>query len=135
VIKFRLRRNLHFLEVRAFNSIVWIQDHWTSLKTNTPGVITVKYVIRDPITKAVITSSVAKSTAEGFVVELPETITNLLNPFTVYEILVIAYSSEVTLPVEKGSLLSQLVLLLRLMVLLLLLRSLVRVWLLFRLIC
>ncbi|MFZ8792602.1 MAG: hypothetical protein ACO2O2_01760 [Acidilobaceae archaeon] len=71
------------------------------VKAEGPGVITVKYVIRDPITKAVITSGVAKSAAEGFVVEPPETITNLLNPFTVYEILVIAYSSEVTLPVEK----------------------------------
>jgi len=71
------------------------------VKAEDPGVITVKYVIRDPITKAVITSGVAKQTAEGFVVELPETITNLLNPFTVYEVLLIAYSSEVTLPVEK----------------------------------
>jgi len=71
------------------------------IKAEAPGVITVKYVIRDPVTKAVITSGVAKSTAEGFVIELPETITNLLNPFTVYEVLVLAYSSEVTLPVER----------------------------------
>ncbi len=71
------------------------------VKAEGPGVITVKYVVRDPVTKAVITSGVAKSTAEGFVVELPETITSLLNPFTVYEVLLIAYSTEITLPTEK----------------------------------
>ncbi|MFZ8793401.1 MAG: ABC transporter substrate-binding protein, partial [Acidilobaceae archaeon] len=70
------------------------------VRAEAPGVITVKYVIRDPVTKAVITSGVAKSTAEGFVVELPETITNLLNPFAVYEVLVIAYSTEIALPTE-----------------------------------
>jgi peptide/nickel transport system substrate-binding protein len=71
------------------------------VKAEGPGVITVKYVIRDPVTKAVITSGVAKSTAEGFVVELSETITSLLNPFTVYEVLLVAYSTEITLPTEK----------------------------------
>jgi len=70
------------------------------IRAEAPGVITVKYVIRDPVTKAVITSGVAKSTAEGFVVELPETITNLLNPFAVYEVLVIVYSTEIALPTE-----------------------------------
>jgi peptide/nickel transport system substrate-binding protein len=70
------------------------------IRAEGPGVITVKYVIRDPVTKAVIASGVAKSTAEGFVVELPETITNLLNPFAVYEVLVIVYSTEIALPTE-----------------------------------
>jgi peptide/nickel transport system substrate-binding protein len=65
-----------------------------------PGVITVKYIIRDPVTRDVIASGVASPTAEGFVVELPEALTNRLNPFTVYELLVIAYSTEVTLPTE-----------------------------------
>jgi peptide/nickel transport system substrate-binding protein len=71
------------------------------VKAEGPGVITVKYVVRDPATKAVIVSGVAKRTAEGFVVELPETLTSLLNPFTVYEVLLVAYSTEITLPTEK----------------------------------
>ncbi len=66
-----------------------------------PGVITVKYVIRDPVTKAVITSGVAESAPEGFVVKLPPDITNILNPFSVYEVLLIAYSTEVALPTES----------------------------------
>ena len=70
------------------------------IRAEAPGVITVKYVIRDPVTKAVIASGVAKQTAEGFVVELPETVTNLLNPFAVYEVLVIAYSTEIAVPTE-----------------------------------
>jgi len=70
------------------------------IRAEAPGNITVKYVIRDPVTKAVIASGVAKQTAEGFVVELPETITNLLNPFAVYEVLVIAYSTEIAVPTE-----------------------------------
>jgi peptide/nickel transport system substrate-binding protein len=73
---------------------------WVSGEAKPPGVITVKYVIRDPVTKAVIASGVAKQTAEGFVVELPETITNLLNPFAVYEVLVIVYSTDIALPTE-----------------------------------
>jgi len=65
------------------------------------GEITVKYLIRDPETKEVVASGVAERVApRQFAVNLPEELTNALRPFTVYELLLIAYSTEVALPTE-----------------------------------
>ncbi|MDM7275351.1 MAG: hypothetical protein P3X22_004425 [Thermoprotei archaeon] len=64
------------------------------------GDIFIKYLIRDPATKAVVASGSAEKAPVGFVIKLPVDVTTLLLPYTVYELLVIAYSSEVILPTE-----------------------------------
>ncbi len=64
------------------------------------GDIFVKYLIRDPVTKAVVASGSAERAREGFVIKLPVDVTTLLLPYAVYELLIIAYSSDVTLPTE-----------------------------------
>ncbi|MEM1969011.1 MAG: hypothetical protein QXT23_06285 [Acidilobaceae archaeon] len=64
------------------------------------GEITIKYILRDPDTLAIVASGEATPRPEGFVIELKEDITEMLLPFRVYDLLIIAYSSDVTLPVE-----------------------------------
>ncbi|MDM7276017.1 MAG: hypothetical protein P3X22_007905 [Thermoprotei archaeon] len=64
------------------------------------GEIFIKYVIRDAVTKTVIASGSAEKTLAGFVIKLPKTVTEQLLPYAVYELLLIAYSSEVTLTTE-----------------------------------
>jgi len=65
------------------------------------GEVTVKYVMRDPETKEVLLSGFAEHIGPAtFAITIPESITSKLTPYKIYEILVLAYSSEVVLPVE-----------------------------------
>ena len=61
----------------------------------------VKYLLRDPITGNIITSGEAVQTPQAFIIELPPELTDRLAEYSVYELVVIAYSEEIALPDER----------------------------------
>ncbi|MCE4602966.1 MAG: ABC transporter substrate-binding protein [Desulfurococcales archaeon] len=61
----------------------------------------VKYLLRDPLTGQLVATGEAEQAGAGFQIVLPASITSQLQPYSVYELTVIAYSEEIALPAEK----------------------------------
>ncbi len=61
----------------------------------------VKYLLRDPLTGEILASGEATPSGAGFLITLSKDFTATLEPYSAYELTVIAYSEEVALPAEK----------------------------------
>ncbi len=61
----------------------------------------VKYLLRDPLTGQLLATGEAEQAGAGFQIVLPASLTATLEPYSVYELTVIAYSEEIALPAEK----------------------------------
>ena len=61
----------------------------------------VKYLLRDPLTGELLASGDAVQTPTGFIINFDPDFTSTLSEYSVYELIVIAYSSEIALPAEK----------------------------------
>lgn len=64
------------------------------------GDITVLYLVRDPETNEVLFSGTARKVGDAYEIDITETMSEKMLPFRVYDLVLLAYSTEVAVPSE-----------------------------------